>query len=93
MTIRFGVSPIAWANDDMPELGGDTTVETILGDAEAIGFAGVELGGKFPRDAAMLRPLLARSSPRADRRLVFDPPAGARRGGRDRRAAAAPRAA
>ena len=24
MSIRFGVSPIAWANDDMPELGGDT---------------------------------------------------------------------
>ena len=24
MTIRWGVSPIAWANDDMPELGGDT---------------------------------------------------------------------
>src|SRR5579872_6350937 len=59
MTIRFGVSPIAWANDDMPELGGDTTVETILGDAEAIGFAGVELGGKFPRDTAKLAPLLA----------------------------------
>ena len=30
MTIRFGVSPIAWANDDMPELGGDTPVEAIL---------------------------------------------------------------
>ena len=27
MTIRFGVSPIAWINDDMPELGGDTSVE------------------------------------------------------------------
>ena len=24
MSIRFGVSPIAWANDDMPELGGGT---------------------------------------------------------------------
>ena len=28
--IRFGVSPIAWANDDMPELGGNTPLETIL---------------------------------------------------------------
>jgi inosose dehydratase len=60
MTIRFGVSPIAWTNDDMPELGGDTSVETILADAHAIGFAGVELGGKFPRDAAALKPMLAR---------------------------------
>ena len=42
MTIRFGVSPIAWTNDDMPELGGDTTVETILADAQDIGFDGVE---------------------------------------------------
>ena len=60
MTVRFGVSPIAWTNDDMPELGGDTSVETILGDAQAIGFAGIELGGKFPRDAATLAPLLSR---------------------------------
>jgi len=59
MTLRFGVSPIAWTNDDMPELGGDTAVETILADAETIGFAGVELGGKFPRDPAALRAMLA----------------------------------
>ncbi len=60
MSIRFGVSPIAWANDDMPELGGDTPVETIIADAAEIGFAGIELGGQFPRDPAQLRPLLAR---------------------------------
>ena len=56
----------------MPELGGDTPVETILADAAEIGFAGVELGGKFPRDPATLGPLLARHRPRPDRRLVFD---------------------
>jgi inosose dehydratase len=60
MTLRFGVSPIAWTNDDMPELGGDTSVETILADAATIGFEGVELGGKFPRDPAALGPMLAR---------------------------------
>jgi inosose dehydratase len=59
MTVRFGVSPIAWINDDMPELGGDTAVETILIDAEAIGFDGVELGGKFPRDPAVLKAMLS----------------------------------
>lgn len=58
MSIRFGVSPIAWANDDMPELGGDTPLSTILADARDIGFAGVELGCKFPRDAASLKSLL-----------------------------------
>ena len=60
MSIRFGVSPIAWANDDMPELGGDTPLENILRDIQELGFEGVELGGKFPRDAATLKPLLER---------------------------------
>jgi inosose dehydratase len=59
MSIRFGVSPIAWVNDDMPELGGATPVETILADARDIGFAGVELGGKFPREPAALQALLS----------------------------------
>jgi inosose dehydratase len=58
MSIRFGVSPIAWSNDDMPELGGDTPIETILSDAEAIGFQGVELGGRFPREPAALKGML-----------------------------------
>ena len=60
MAIRFGVSPIAWINDDMPELGGDTPLARVLDDARAIGFAGIELGGKFPRDPTVLRPLLDR---------------------------------
>jgi inosose dehydratase len=59
LSVRFGVSPIAWVNDDMPELGGDTPLSTILADARDIGFSGVELGGKFPKDAASLKPLLA----------------------------------
>ena len=58
MAIRFGVSPIAWTNDDLPELGGETPLATMLADAQQIGFAGVELGGKFPRRAATLKPLL-----------------------------------
>jgi inosose dehydratase len=60
MSIRFGVSPIAWANDDMPELGGDTPVEDILRDASEVGFEGVELGGKFPREPRALKALLDR---------------------------------
>lgn len=59
MSIRFGVSPIAWANDDMPELGGDTPLDSILTDIRELGFAGVELGGRFPRTPDTLRPLLA----------------------------------
>ncbi len=59
MTIRWGVSPIGWANDDLPALGAGTTLETILSDARAIGFAGVELGHLFPRNPALLAPIMA----------------------------------
>jgi inosose dehydratase len=58
MSIRFGVSPIAWINDDMPELGGDTPLDRVLSDATEIGFSGIELGGKFPRDPTALKALL-----------------------------------
>jgi inosose dehydratase len=59
MTIRWGVSPIAWCNDDMPELGGDTTLDELLTDVKEIGFDGVELGNKFPRDGETLAPIMA----------------------------------
>jgi inosose dehydratase len=59
MSIRFGVSPIAWVNDDMPELGGDTPLSVILEDSRDIGFEGVELGGKFPSEPAALKRVLA----------------------------------
>jgi inosose dehydratase len=60
MSIRFGASPIAWSNDDMPELGGDTPLDEILGDIHDLGFEGVELGGRFPREPAALQGLLSR---------------------------------
>ena len=58
MNIRWGVSPIGWCNDDLPELGGDTPLEEILSDARELGFEGIELGNKFPRDPYLLKPLL-----------------------------------
>jgi inosose dehydratase len=60
VSVRFGVSPIAWINDDMPELGADTSLEQVLAESRDIGFVGIELGGRFPRDAAILATLLAR---------------------------------
>jgi inosose dehydratase len=44
----------------MPELGAATLLETCLAEGKQAGFAGFELGNKFPRDAAVLRPILAR---------------------------------
>jgi len=60
MHIRLGINPLTWTNDDMPELGAATPLETCLAEGKQAGFAGFELGNKFPRDAALLRPILAR---------------------------------
>jgi len=60
MTVTLGINPITWTNDDMPELGGDIPLETCLAETRLAGYAGIELGGKFPRDAAVLQPLLER---------------------------------
>lgn len=59
MAPRLGINPLTWTNDDMPELGADIPLDRCLLEARQAGFAGVELGNKFPRDAATLSPLLA----------------------------------
>ncbi len=58
MSIKLGVAPIAWSNDDMPELGGDTSLEQCLDEASKAGFSGIESGGKFPKNAKELLPKL-----------------------------------
>src|SRR5438067_7321058 len=60
-TVRIGINPITWSNDDMPELGGATPLETCLAETREAGYAGIELGNKFPRRAAELQPILARN--------------------------------
>ncbi len=60
MTVRLGTNPIAWSNDDLPELGGDTPLETCLAEAREAGFTGIELGNKFPREPAALQAVLGR---------------------------------
>jgi inosose dehydratase len=56
--VRIGINPITWTNDDVPELGGETSLETCLRETKLAGYAGTELGGKFPRTSAELRPIL-----------------------------------
>lgn len=59
MTVRIGINPITWTNDDVPELGGDTPLDTCLVETAQAGYLGTELGGKFPRTRAELGPILA----------------------------------
>ena len=58
MCIRLGINPIGWTNDCMPWLGDFISLDTCLKEAKAAGFSGVELGRKFPRDPAVLGPIL-----------------------------------
>ena len=58
MSIKLGIAPIAWSNDDMPELGGKTSLEQCLKEASMAGFTGIESGGKFPMDSEVLIPKL-----------------------------------
>ena len=58
MTIRIGINPLTWTNDDLPSLGANTSLETCLSEGKQAGFAGFELGNKFPRKAEILGPIL-----------------------------------
>jgi inosose dehydratase len=56
--IRLGIAPIGWSNDDLPELGGEISLEQCLREAREAGYSGVEKGGKFPLDPNALGPIL-----------------------------------
>ena len=58
LELKFGMSPISWSNDDLPELGGDTPLETCLRETRLAGYSGTEMGGKIPKDEASLRDVL-----------------------------------
>lgn len=59
-TVKIGINPISWTNDDLPWLGGETPLEVALAEGKAIGYQGFELGSKFPRESAALWAVLSR---------------------------------
>jgi len=59
MKARLGIAPIAWTNDDLPQLGGDTPLEVCLSESREAGFSGTETGGKFPKTPRELKDVLA----------------------------------
>lgn len=58
MSVQIGISPIAWQNDDLPDLTAGYTMEQALHEARAIGYTGVERGRRMPQDTAGLRAYL-----------------------------------
>lgn len=58
MSVRIGISPLAWQNDDLPELTAAYTMEQALREAREIGYAGVERGRRMPEETGALRAYL-----------------------------------
>ena len=58
MAVEIGINPNSWTLDDVPALRHFTSLEDCLSEAAASGYAGIEMGGIFPRSVAELRPLL-----------------------------------
>ncbi len=58
MSVKIGISPIAWQNDDLPDLTAAYTMEQALKEARQIGYIGVERGQRMPGDTEGLRAYL-----------------------------------
>lgn len=58
LAVRIGVNPVSWTNDDLPSLGAETPLETVLSEGRRIGYQGFELGNRFPREPEALRAVL-----------------------------------
>jgi len=56
--VRLGIAPIAWTNDDMPDLGKENTFEQCVSEMALAGFTGSEIGGKYPGDVSKLKKAL-----------------------------------
>lgn len=56
--VQLGIAPIAWTNDDMPDLGKENTFEQCVSEMALAGFTGSEVGNKYPKDPAVLKPML-----------------------------------
>ena len=61
MKAKLGMSPIAWWNDDLPQLSDDVSLEECLRQSRSAGFTGMEKGRRFPESAAEMLPILKRA--------------------------------
>ena len=58
-SVKLGIAPIGWTNDDMPELGKEITFEQCVSEMALAGFTGTEVGNKYPRDPIALKKALS----------------------------------
>jgi inosose dehydratase len=57
--VRLAIAPIGWTNDDLPDLGAANTFAQCVSEMALAGFAGCELGGRFPQDVDVLSQALS----------------------------------
>ena len=53
--VQLAIAPIAWTNDDLPDLGAENTFEQCISEMALAGFTGSEIGNKYPKDVATLK--------------------------------------
>lgn len=52
--IKIGIAPIAWTEDDMPEMGAGNSFLQTISEIALSGYVGTEIGCQFPRNPAIL---------------------------------------
>lgn len=52
--VKLGIAPIAWTNDDLPDLGKENTFEQCVSEMALAGFTGSEVGNKYPKAPEVL---------------------------------------
>jgi len=56
--VKLGIAPIAWTNDDLPDLGKENTFEQCVSEMALAGYTGSEVGNKYPKDPVILKKAL-----------------------------------
>lgn len=56
--VKLGIAPIAWTNDDLPDLGKENTFEQCISEMALAGYSGSEIGNKYPEDVNVLKKAL-----------------------------------
>lgn len=59
--IKWGIAPIGWRNDDIPEIGKDNNLQQLLSDIVVAKFEGTEVGGFFPGPEVLNKELKLRN--------------------------------
>ena len=58
--VRVGIAPIAWTEDDMPEMGAENSFLQTISEIALTGYVGTEIGCQFPRATDILNKELGR---------------------------------